>query len=117
MVKGKNMCGIAQQASYPTGVKAMGPAPPSPSPPSPPANTHYEDPKGGCKTDEVEVSIQGVSGDFCAPKCGFFKPCPTDTPSGVTAQPQCALQDASSGQKYCALICAPSGLILDQKAP
>merc|ERR1711985_147239 len=56
---------------------------------------------------ELEVTIQGVSGDFCTPKCGFFKPCPTDVPAGVTAKPQCALQDSSSGSKYCALICAP----------
>jgi len=123
MVQGKNMCGIAQQASYPTGVKAMGPVPPSPSPtppsptpPSPPASTHYEDPKGGCKTDEVEISIQGVTGDFCSPKCGFFKPCPTDIPTGVTAAPQCALQDSASKQKYCALICSPTAVIKDQKA-
>jgi len=123
MAKGKNMCGISQQASYPTGVKAMGPSPPSPSPtppsptpPSPPATTHYEDPKGGCQTDEVEVSIQGITGDFCSPKCSFFKACPTDIPTGVTAQPQCALQDSASNQKYCALICSPTAKIADQKA-
>lgn len=120
MARGKNMCGISQQASYPTGVKAMGPVPPSPSPappsPSPPATTHYEDPKGGCQMDEAEVSIQGVGGDFCAPSCGFFKSCPTDVPAGVTAQPQCALQDAGSGQKFCALICSPTAKIADQKA-
>ena len=31
--------------------------------------------------------------------------CPTDVPQGVTAKPQCALQDASSGKMYCGLIC------------
>jgi len=67
-------------------------------------------------SDETQVSIQGVTGDFCSPKCSFFKPCPTDVPSGVTARPQCALQDSSSGSKYCALICSPSLPILDQKA-
>jgi len=123
MVKGKNMCGLAQQPSYPTGVKAMGPVPPSPSPtppsptpPSPPATTHYEDPKGGCQSDEVEVSIQGIGGDFCSPKCSFFKKCPTDIPTGVTAAPQCALQDSASHQKYCALICSPTATIVNQKA-
>ena len=37
MVRGSNMCGIASQASYPTGAKAASPSPPSPgpSPPSP----------------------------------------------------------------------------------
>jgi len=122
MVRNKNMCGISQQASYPTGVKAMGPAPPSPSPtppsPSPPSpsSTHYSDPSTGCKTDEAEITIQSVSGDFCAPTCGIFKSCPTDVPSGVTAQPQCALQDASSGQSYCALICSPTAKITNQRA-
>ena len=120
MVRGKNMCGIAMSASYPTGAKAAGPSPPSPpgpTPPSPPAGkTHYGDPKDGCMSDETEITIQGVTGDFCTPKCGFFKPCPTDVPSGVTAQPQCALQDSSTGDKYCALICSPSLPILDQKA-
>jgi len=125
MVRGKNMCGLANQPSYPKGVKAMGPVPPSPAPsptppsPSPPVPsgaTHYEDPKKGCRSDEVEVSIQGVTGDMCAPTCGLFKKCPTDVPTGVAAAPQCALQDASSGKKYCALICSPSAFIADQKA-
>jgi len=125
MVRGKNMCGIALSASYPTGAKAVGPSPPSPGPspsppsPTPPApSTHYEDPSGGCQTDEIEITVQGIQGDMCSPKCGFFKRCPTDVPSGVTAAPQCALSDSSSGQKYCALICAPTvaDLIANQKA-
>lgn len=32
--------------------------------------------------------------------------CPQDVPDGVTAAPQCALQD-TSGNKYCALLCTP----------
>jgi len=119
MVRGKNMCGIAQSASYPTGAAAAGPSPPSPpgpSPPSPPGKTHYGDPKDGCLSDEAEISIQGVQGDFCTPKCALFKPCPTDIPTGVTAKPQCALQDASTNLKYCALMCSPSLPIADQKA-
>merc|ERR1712196_180278 len=74
------------------------------------ASSHYEDPKpGGCLDDEVAIQIQGISGDFCTPKCtGILKTkCPTDVPSGVTAKPQCALKD-TSGNKYCALICSPS---------
>merc|ERR1712072_1557581 len=31
-----------------------------------------------------------------------------NAPADVTAAPQCALQDSSSGDKYCALICSPS---------
>jgi len=120
MVRGKNMCGLAMSASYPKGAKIIGPTPPTPpsppSPPSPSPSTHYADPKTGCLSDEVEVSVQGISGDMCSAKCGIFKPCPTDIPTGVTAMPQCALQDASSGKSYCALICSPMVPILDQKA-
>jgi len=118
IVQGKDMCGIAQQASYPTGAKAAGPSPPGPpTPPTPPTKSHYGDPKDGCLSDEIEVSIQGVAGDFCTPACGLFKACPSDIPTGVTAKPQCALQDASApSKKYCALICSPSLPILDQKA-
>merc|ERR1711975_17313 len=102
MVRDKNQCGIAQQPSYPTGAKASGP-----SPPSPPSTTHYEDPKDGCRSDEVSIQIQGVQGAVCSPKCTMGIFCPSDVPAGVTAKPQCALQDSSSGSKYCALICAP----------
>mmetsp|Transcript_99300 Transcript_99300/g.156560 ORF Transcript_99300/g.156560 Transcript_99300/m.156560 type:complete len:480 (-) Transcript_99300:247-1686(-) len=120
LARGKNMCGIAQQPSYPTGVKAATPGPsPGPSPPSPPAppappsppspsTTHYEDPKDGCQSDEVDITIQGVSGGVCAPSCSLFKRCPTDVPEGVTANPQCALQNSATHEKYCALICTPS---------
>jgi len=129
MVRNKNQCGLANSASYPKGATKAGPlpppspsppspTPPSPTPPTPPSPTkhHYNDPKDGCATDETEITIKGVKGDFCSPKCKLFKPCPTDKPAGVLALPQCALQDASSGDKYCALICAPTLPILDQKA-
>jgi hypothetical protein len=117
LARGKNMCGIALQPSYPTGVTdatpgpSPGPSPPSPpSPPAPPtpSSTHYEDPKDGCQSDEVDIQIQGVTGSVCAPSCSLFKPCPTDVPAGVTVSPQCALQDSSTHKKYCALICTPS---------
>ena len=117
--RGDNICGISQQPSYPTGVKSAGPSPPpgptppSPAPgPAPPAGkSHYEDPNdGGCQSDEVDISVTGITGSFCSPKCtGIFKTkCPKDVPAGVTAEPECALQDSSSNEKYCALICSPS---------
>merc|ERR1712054_109167 len=117
MIMGSDECGLADgPPSYPTGAKAVGPGP-GPSPGPSPSDTHYEDPNdGGCQSDEVDIQIQGVSGSVCAPKCGLFKPCPTDLPDGVTATPQCALQDSSSGKKYCALLCSPSLPILDQQA-
>jgi C1A family cysteine protease len=117
MVQGKDQCGIADQPSYPTGVKPMGPGPaPGPSPPGPspgpgpaPGGTHYGDPSAGCMSDEESVQITGITGDFCSPECtGLLKnKCPTDLPAGVTAQPECALKD-SSGGKRCALICNPA---------
>jgi len=126
MARGKNMCGLAQQPSYPTGVGAAGPSPPgpspgpsppSPTPPSPPAGkSHYSDPKDGCLSDEIEITITNIKGDFCSSECSIFKKCPADVPTGVTAGPQCALQDASTNKHYCALICSPTLPVLDQKA-
>jgi len=121
MVRGKNQCGIKESASFPTGAKkaspspgpSPGPSPPSPSPPS--SSPHYEDPKGGCRSDELQISIQGVSGDFCSPHCSLFKACPKDVPTGVSAGPQCALS-SPQGDKFCALICSPTAEIADQKA-
>jgi len=103
------MCGVAAQPSYPVGAKDAGHSPsPGPSPPVPPpapGSSHYEDPTDGCQSDEKDIRILGVNGDFCSPACVGTR-CPADVPPGVTAQPQCALRD-QSGDKYCALICSP----------
>merc|ERR1719356_1207689 len=54
------------------------------------------------------LRIQGVAGDYCAPQCqGFLERCP-DAPSSINGQAQCALK-ASTGDKYCAVICTPGG--------
>jgi len=130
IVRGKDMCGLAMQASYPTGAKAAGagpspgPLPPSPSPPpsptpspgpgpSPPtppsptpSSSHYEDPKDGCQVGEQEVQLQDIKGAFCSPECSGTQ-CPNDIPTGVTARPECALKDSGSNKSYCALICTP----------
>ncbi|GBG31283.1 Hypothetical Protein FCC1311_075062 [Hondaea fermentalgiana] len=66
--------------------------------------THYGDPAEGCKQDEVAVRIQGIEGALCSPKCSAMQ-CPSDVPDGCDAKPQCILQDAGSGNKYCALAC------------
>jgi hypothetical protein len=95
--KGKSgECGLLSEPSYPVVKKSV----------DAPETSHYEDPSAGCQTDEVKIQIQGVKGDVCAPACTGTT-CPTDVPTGVTATPTCALQDASSGKKYCALICTP----------
>jgi hypothetical protein len=112
IARGSNECGIAMDASYPTGAKAAGdlPKPPVPSPtppPSPGSTSHYEDPKDGCQDDEMSIRIQGIDGAVCSPECDGGT-CPTDVPSGVTAKPQCALK-TSTGDQYCALICDPDG--------
>jgi hypothetical protein len=71
------------------------------------AGSHYGDPaKGACQSDEMAIKIQGVNGGVCSPVCSGTS-CPSDVPSGVTAQPQCALQSPDN-KKYCALICNPS---------
>jgi len=101
-------CGILAGATYPEVSGTPGPSP-GPSPPPTPSTSHYEDPKGGCQSDEIDIQVQGVTGAFCAPSCSFlFHKCPADVPTGVEAKPQCALQDASTKKKYCALMCTPS---------
>merc|ERR1711871_1409189 len=108
MARGKNMCGISQSASYPTGAKAATPGP-SPGPAPAPGSTHYGDPYiEACKSDEVNITITNVTGAFCSPKCTLGIFCASDVPAGVTAKPQCALQSSSGGAKYCALICSPT---------
>jgi len=47
-----------------------------------------------------------VDGTFCSPKCGTTS-CPTDVPVGVTAAPQCVLNNPQGGHN-CAIICDPS---------
>lgn len=111
MARGKNMCGISQQASYPTGAKKADPGPPGPAPgPSPPAppspGSHYEDPADGCQDDEEPVRVQGLKGTFCSPKCKHGQ-CPTDVPAGVTATPACVLR-TPTGSSNCALECETS---------
>merc|ERR1712060_460193 len=112
---GAGECGLLSQPSYPVvsgSGPSPGPSPPTPpsppSPPSPSGSSHYEDPKDGCQSDEVDIQIQGVSGAVCSPSCSLFKKCPTDVPAGVTVSPQCALQDSATHKKYCALICTQS---------
>jgi cathepsin B len=68
-----------------------------------PAAAHYGKPP--CASDEVGAQVQGTGGELCAPSCSSGS-CPADVPSGVSAKPQCALQDSSSGKKYCALMCS-----------
>jgi len=107
---GAGECGLLSgPPSYPvvSGSPAPGPSPvpPSPSPPAP-GNSHYEHPP--CRSDEVDVQVQGVAGSTCTPKCSG-NTCPTDVPAGTRAKPQCVLQDSSTGDKYCALTCFLGG--------
>merc|ERR1712178_462690 len=56
---------------------------------------------------EDAVRVQGLSGDFCSPKCTSGS-CPA-APKGTTAQAQCILvMSGSSKPSNCALICDPS---------
>lgn len=64
--------------------------------------SHYGDPKAGCRKDEEAVRIQGVKGALCSASCSK-KACPQDEPQGATAKPQCAL--SAGADKRCALIC------------
>jgi len=110
MARGENMCGIAEEPSYPVGAAAAADAADDDS-----DDSHYSDPyEGGCLDDETEIQIEGVSGEACAPSCSVFSSCPTDVPDGVTGTPECALQDVLSGAMYCAIICSADRLGDDQ---
>merc|ERR1712187_117253 len=76
---------------------------PSPGPSPPSSQSHYWHPP--CRSDETELQVQGISGLMCSPSC-TNSACPSDLPAGVSAQPECILQDRSAGDKYCALECS-----------
>ena len=68
---------------------------------------HFADPfKGACQGDEFNISVQSVAGRFCSPTCSLTVDCPKDLPDGITASPECVLQDKYSGH-MCALLCSP----------
>eukprot|EP01051_Picozoa_sp_SAG22_P014583 SAG22_NODE_1790_length_3569_cov_23.345821_4_plen_490_part_00 len=119
LAKGKGgdrgMCGIATQPTYPLVTKGAAPpvSPPTPGPrpappPPPPAPTHgnYGDPyEKPCLADEQAVTITGVAGSICAPKCSPTAPCPADVPTGTAAKPECAFGPPGKPPELCALIC------------
>ena len=72
--------------------------------PSSSGQTHYGAPP--CLPDEVEIRLSGDSGPYCAPSCTSAA-CPTDVPFGVTASPECYINDGA-GNLYCTLSCTPS---------
>ena len=66
------------------------------------ASWHFGDPYAApCLPDEIETSIQGLTGAVCAPKCVGDRGCPTDLPPNVTAIPQCNCDN----NQYCLLTC------------
>merc|ERR1712050_642490 len=71
------------------------------------AMSHYGNPANGCRSDEQAIQVQGANGDACVPMASGNS-CPTDVPSGTTAQPMPILQD-QSGNKYCVLVCRGLG--------
>jgi hypothetical protein len=82
-----------------------------------PGQTHYGNPghgagRGDCLSDEMGIELDGISGQVCAPLCNSDGSCPQDKPTGVTANPQCAID--TQGNR-CALCCAVSLPIRDQK--
>merc|ERR1711988_1871211 len=96
-------CGIAMQPSYPEMSHAPAPTP-TPTPTPGPSSGPYEAPP--CVSNEDAVQVQGLSGDFCSPKCSLFKPCPA-APSG-TAKGKCILESqGKSMPSNCALECTP----------
>ena len=105
------LCGILMSASYPktSGQAAAARASVQATFVGLPATGHYEDPNpSGCLSDEEDIQITGVSGNFCSPSCSASRNCPTDVPAGTTARPECVLEKAgASGPTNCALSCTP----------
>ncbi len=71
------------------------------------AGTHYGNPfRSSCMSGEYNISISQIPGAFCSPTCSVTSPCPADMPSGMSASPECVLQD-QHGLRMCAMICSP----------
>ena len=61
--------------------------------------------------NEMNVSINGLTGDVCSPKCIGGSSCPTKLPPAVPAATagQCVLEvNGATTPTYCVLICDPN---------
>ena len=69
--------------------------------------TPYGNPYLGCNANELNLSVTGVPGLFCSPKCSvvYENGCNPAKPSGVTALPECMVGVNSTQNNYCALVC------------
>ena len=63
--------------------------------------------KNGCTAKELNLSIAGVPGLFCSPKCSviYENGCNPAKAEGLTAMPECMIGVNSTENNYCALIC------------
>jgi len=62
---------------------------------------------GACEKGELNLTVTGVPGLFCSPKCGTVPgyDCDPAKAVGTTAMPECIIGVNSSENNYCALIC------------
>ena len=68
----------------------------------------YSNPStGACQTSEAKVTITGIPGSFCSPKCGPSLPCPANTHFASSASPQSSSRRRDATPSQCALICRP----------
>jgi hypothetical protein len=68
--------------------------------------THYGDPKNGCKSDEEDISVDGIKGHVCSFGRCHKEPCPTDVPEHVKGTPSCSITAAGGGPAInCILTC------------
>jgi C1A family cysteine protease len=98
MVRGKDQCGIADSASYPTGVVPVAPTPPTP--PTPPPTPMPTDTCAGCIA-HLDKELGTPDKAWCVKK----KKCYTDTnlPEGCWGEDLCI-----SDSKFCPGSCAHS---------
>lgn len=79
---------------------------PHPTPPAPtpaPSNSHYG--QSPCQSDEIQITIDGLSGYACSSICTYSN-CPVDMPDGSSGYASCSLYNNDTGDYQCALQCS-----------
>jgi len=67
----------------------------------------YGNPYLGCNPSELNLSVSGIPGLFCSPKCSviYENGCNPLKAPDVQAMPECQIGVNSTSNNYCALIC------------
>ena len=71
------------------------------------SNPPYGNPYIGCNPNELNLTVTGTEGAYCAPKCNvrYENGCNPQKIADVSAMPECMIGVNSTQNNYCALIC------------